>query len=89
LVAQYETIINEKWMPIVRYDCAHGFFHRDVMHPNGDKEKKLIDVPDLNFAFSYARQDLEDKWEWYKEQYLKDLRNDKRRSNKTRCGGCF
>jgi hypothetical protein len=74
LVAQYETIINEKWMPIVRYDCAHGFFHRDVMHPNGDKEKKLIDVPDLNFAFSYARQDLEDKWEWYKEQYLKRLK---------------
>ncbi len=74
LVAQFETIINEKWIPIVRYDCAHGFFHRDVMHPNGDKEKKLIDVPDLNFAFSYARQDLEDKWEWYKEQYLKRLK---------------
>jgi hypothetical protein len=64
LVAQYETIINEKLMPIIRYDCAHGFFHRDVMHPNGNKEKKLIDVPDLNFAFSYARQDLEDKWDW-------------------------
>ncbi len=74
LVVQYETIINGKWAPIVRYDCAHGFFHRDVMHPNGDKEKKLIDVPDLNFAFSYARQDLEDKWDWYKEQYLKRLK---------------
>jgi hypothetical protein len=74
LVLQYEAMINGKWMPIVRYDCAHGFFHRDVIHPNGDKEKKMIDVPDLRFAFSFAKQDLEDKWEWYKEQYLKKFK---------------
>jgi hypothetical protein len=24
LVLQYETIINKKWVAIVRYDCAHG-----------------------------------------------------------------
>ena len=40
LVLQYEAIINEKWVAIVRYDCAHGFFHRDLINPNGDKEKK-------------------------------------------------
>jgi hypothetical protein len=74
LVLQYEAMINGKWMPIVRYDCAHGFFHRDVIHPNGDTEKKMIDVPDLRFAFSFAKQDLEDKWDWYKEQYLKRLK---------------
>jgi len=36
LVIQYETLINEKWVAVVRYDCAHGFFHRDLLHPNGD-----------------------------------------------------
>ena len=70
LVLQYEAMIEEKWFAIVRYDCAHGFFHRDLLHPNGDKEKKIIDVPNLKYAFTFAKQDLEDKWEWYKEQYL-------------------
>ena len=74
LVIQYEAMINGKWMPIVRYDCAHGFFHRDLLYPNGDKEKKAIEVPDLKYGFTFARQDLEDKWVWYKEQYLKKIR---------------
>jgi hypothetical protein len=74
LVFQYEAMVNEKWVAIVRYDCAHGFFHRDLLHPNGDKEKKVLDVPNLKYAFSFAKQDLEDKWEWYKEQYLKKLK---------------
>lgn len=26
VVYQYETFINENWVAIVRYDCAHGFF---------------------------------------------------------------
>ncbi len=74
LVLQYEALINDKWFSIVRYDCAHGFFHRDLLHPNGDKEKKAIDMPDLKYAFTFAKQDLEDKWEWYKEQFIKKLK---------------
>jgi len=47
------------------------------LQPNGDTEKKVIDIPDLKFGFTFARQDLEDKWEWYKIQYLKKSKNDK------------
>jgi len=74
LVIQYEALINRKWHPIVRYDCVHGFFHRDLLHPNGEKEKKEIEMPDLNTAFAFARQDIEDRWKWYKEQYIKKLK---------------
>ena len=77
LIIQYEAMINAKWIPIVRYDCAHGFFHRDLLLPNGDKEKKAIEVPDLKYAFTFSKQDLVDKWEWYKEQYIKKIKNDK------------
>jgi hypothetical protein len=45
-----------------------------LLHPNGDKEKKVIEAPDLKYAFTFARQDLEDRWEWYKEQYLKKIK---------------
>ncbi|MFW6275637.1 MAG: DUF7718 family protein [bacterium] len=74
LVLQYEALIAEKWHAVVRYDCAHGFFHRDLLKPNGEKEKKVIDIPDLNTAFTFARQDIEDRWKWYKEQYTKRIK---------------
>lgn len=70
---QYESFINNSWVAIVRYDCAHGFFHRDVLMPNGDKEKKSIEIDSLKNASKYAEQDLKDRWEWYKERYIKKL----------------
>jgi len=36
IMYQFESLIHTKWTSIVRYDCAHGFFHRDVLQPNGD-----------------------------------------------------
>ena len=49
-------------------------FYQSKFYPYGDKEKKVINVENLKFAFTFARQDLEDRWEWYKEQYLKKLK---------------
>ena len=37
VVIQYESKIKDKWHPIVRYDCSHGFFHRDILNPKGEK----------------------------------------------------
>lgn len=55
---QYESYIENKWRQIVRYDCAHGFFHRDLIFPNGDKEKQVIIIDNLKTASNYAEQDL-------------------------------
>ncbi|MEW6040242.1 MAG: hypothetical protein AB1633_01850 [Elusimicrobiota bacterium] len=66
---QYEAKIHTKWQPIVRYDCAHGYVHRDLIYPNGSKEKKPIFLSTFEQTLLYAEQDLEDRWEWYKEQY--------------------
>lgn len=71
IVIQYESFINNKWHPIVRYDCSHGFFHRDVMKPNGEKEKQLISITSLKDALNYAEQDIKDRWEFYKERFKK------------------
>lgn len=61
VMSQYESLINNDWTAIVRYDCAHGFFHRDVIMPNGDKEKKSIEIDSLKSASKYAEQDLKDR----------------------------
>jgi hypothetical protein len=74
IMFQYETIIEGEWVAIVRYDCAHGFFHRDVLLPNGDKEKQTIEIETLKRASQYAEQDLKYRWEWYREKYIKRLK---------------
>jgi len=75
IIYQYESFITDKWYPIVRYDCSHGFFHRDVMKPNGDKEKSLIELDNLKTASKYAEQDLKDRWEWYRERFIKKMKS--------------
>jgi hypothetical protein len=74
IVIQYETLIEGKWIAIVRYDCAHRFLHRDVIYPNGDKEKQVIEFDSLEMALTYAEQDFKDRWEFYKNRYLKKLK---------------
>ncbi len=69
VVVQYESFISNKWTPIVRYDCSHGFFHRDVLYPGNDKEKQLINIIKLEDTLHYAEQDIKDRWEFYKERY--------------------
>ncbi len=74
IVVQYETLIEGKWVAVVRYDCSHGFLHRDVMHPNGSKDKQVIEFDNLEMALTYAEQDFKDRWEFYKNRYLKKLK---------------
>jgi hypothetical protein len=68
---QYETFDDSEWLAIVRFDCSHGqTFHKDLMYPNGDKEKIAVEVFSLEEFSLYARYDLELKWEFYKEWYF-------------------
>ena len=75
VVFQFESFINNKWHPIVRYDCAHGYFHRDIMMPNGQKEKQSLEFDNLKDAAKYAEQDIRDRWDWYKERYMRKIKN--------------
>ncbi len=74
IVVQYESLIDNKWTAIIRYDIEHGFFHRDMMTPKGEKIKTTIDISDLNSATIFAEQDIKDKWEYYKQRYFKGLK---------------
>lgn len=74
IIVQYESLIDNKWTAIIRYDIEHGFFHRDMMTPKGEKIKTPIDISDLNSATIYAEQDIKDKWEHYKQRYFKGIK---------------
>jgi hypothetical protein len=74
LMIQYEAKIEEEWYDIVRYDFAHRFFHRDLISPKGEKVKKKIEIDDMKLAALYAEEDLKDRWEWYRENYVKQCK---------------
>ena len=73
IVVQYEAFIRDEWVAVVRYDTSHGYPHRDVLHPNGAKDKHFLSFPDLKAFLQYAEQDLRDRWEWYRERFLKEV----------------
>lgn len=73
-VIQYEIFLEGKWMPVVRYDTAHGYVHRDLINPDGSKEKIFMGLTDLNEALTLADKDINENWERYKERYLRRIK---------------
>ena len=68
-VVQLECWINDRWIPVVRYDTAHGFAHRDKMHPRKETEKTEIPVRNYKEGLNFAIDDLEANWREYRRRY--------------------
>jgi len=68
-VVQLECCFRDEWHPVVRYDTAHGFAHRDTLHPSGQIEKTEMPVRDYNDALTSAIKDLTENWEEYRKRY--------------------
>ena len=68
-MVQLEVKYEGKWKEVVRYDCAHGYAHRDS-HNLGGKHTK--DVLHLSFvdALTLADDDIDENWETYKHRFL-------------------
>jgi hypothetical protein len=67
---QYETRINGIWYPVVRYDTAHGFAHRDLLNIKGEVSKTPLFNQDYNDALTFTENDLKSNWEYYKKRFL-------------------
>lgn len=51
---------KEEWRPVVRYDCAHGFIHRDMIYSDGHKTKHQLGTQDTKGAIVLAIDELRD-----------------------------
>ena len=71
-VVQLEVNLRGKWKPVVRYDTAHGFAHRDIYSPDGRSEKVPLSVGDYSSALTFAELDIRANWELYRERFLKE-----------------
>jgi hypothetical protein len=68
---QLELKIENEWKVILRYDCSHGYSHKDVYDIEGDKIKTTLE---LNFenALTLSDWDINENWSKYKKEYLKE-----------------
>jgi hypothetical protein len=73
-VVQNETLFRDNWMPVVRYDTAHGYAHKDLIDPDGSKEKILIGTVELSEALTFADKDINENWERYKDRFLRRIK---------------
>ena len=77
---QYLARIKGKWRPIVRFDTAHGRPHMDISHPDGTQETRTFDFYSYGTALTYAIRDVQQRWEFYRERYERELGDDSRRA---------
>jgi hypothetical protein len=71
---QLEILDRENWTPVVPYDNAHGFCHRDTLHPDGRQDKTAIFIGDANETFTYAIGELKANWETHRARYLGEIK---------------
>lgn len=75
-VVQYETKISNEWKPIVHYDTAYGFAHKDMISAKVKIIKQPLYFDSYNLAFTYATIDLKSNWTKYRRNYLGEENDD-------------
>jgi len=70
---QLEIWIEGRWQPIVRYDAAHGFAHRDIYETATRTRKEAMGMS-LRDALTYADRDIDDGWSQYVDAFRRRTR---------------
>lgn len=60
---------GERFVPVVRYDTAHGFAHCDRLHPYDATTKTVMPTDNYNEALDVATKDLMSNWVEYRRRY--------------------
>ena len=70
---QLEVWHNAGWRVVIRYDCHHGFPHKDIYRKNGQSRKMQLDMS-FEDALTVADTDIRERWEIYIERFLRGER---------------
>jgi hypothetical protein len=73
---QLETIVNEAWYVVIRYDTSYGRPHQDILRPSGRQTKKWLNHLSTEEALTFGRNDIMENWKVYRERFLKEFRNE-------------
>ena len=67
---QLEVKIGDTWKEVVRYDCAHGYPHKDYYSIKG-KQRKINLYMNYEDALTFADDDINENWKIYRQRFLK------------------
>jgi hypothetical protein len=70
---QLEIWQQQQWRRVVRYDNAHGFCHRDTIHPDGSQDKMPIYRGDINSNFTWAIKEIRANWQAHRARFLEEI----------------
>jgi len=70
---QYEAWIENEWCAIVRYDTAHGYPHRDLLHPDGTQEQREFRGYSMEEVLTLGERDLKMNWRRYRAVYEQEM----------------
>lgn len=69
-MVQLEVLVQGEWKPVIRYDYAHGYAHRDRFNLQGDQLKEDLGMS-YEEALTFADEDIDNHWETYRNHFLK------------------
>ena len=68
---QLEVLFENRWTPVVRYDTAHNFAHRDLYTKDGRQLKTPLGM-DFSQARTFAQKDILMNWQEYRRTFLEE-----------------
>lgn len=68
-MVQLEIAVKGEWKQVIRYDCAHGFAHKDRYNLEGRRKKEDLELS-YEDALTLADTDINDNWEKYQQRFL-------------------
>lgn len=71
---QLEIWHSNTWMPVVRYDNAHGFCHCDTIHADGSQDKTPVVRGDANTNFTWAIKELRASWQVHSSRFRAEVK---------------
>ena len=69
-MVQLEIMVYGKWVPVIRYDCAHNVAHIDYYNIKGEKRQEKLKLS-FSEALVLADEDIKQNWEEYKSIFLR------------------
>lgn len=70
-VVKIEYFFHDSWREVERYDCAHGYVHKDMLDRRGRKKRVIaFNHLDLKSGLNYAISDFKKNHESIIRRYL-------------------
>ena len=77
MTIQLETLIGERWIPVRRYDTAHGYVHVHSAPWDDSRDRRsAVEHGGLKSAVTLAIQEIKENWPRYREACVAAFRGE-------------